>query len=681
LRSRSPEAAPRADPAAIAADSYRCHHPGTGPRGFEARSAEGESRVNAIEANTTRRDGILRRLPPPLVLLLTFAAFYFAIGPGNFFAIDEAMQEETAQALILRHTIDIPVMVDARFGRGRTWYTLKGPGLPMVSLPFVYLGLKLDDAVGSMNGGQLSGPPLGPPEQPLRWGGRLAISASLVVNALAGGAIVAVLFMVGMQLSPNPRAALLMAITAGLATLVMSEATHFYQHELDALMAITAFWFFSGRETGELDRRGLLGGVCLGVAILSRPDALTAVIVLWLYSVGSAWKVVRDFDDRWPRVVRRAILAAAGPLCGAAGSLYFNYLRFGDILQYGYIEDRARFVLDLPQITRAVAAYLFSPGLSIFLFAPPLILALAVGRQAYRRWPLETITAVAASVAHLLLISSMKTWSGDLSFGPRFMLESMVLLMPLTLPAFEMAVERTSLPASIAVAAVLCLGFAVQLLGISVNVGLIEVRRIAAGVVAHNAWAFVLSVSPLVVDFEELVARRNLSPWAIRAAAIPDAALLLLIALVAIALVGAWRIFQYLRAPAAEFNSAGSPALPIAIALIAVAPILIGFAMVRPITEGPDAQAHKLFSAGIEAQQAGHAVLAEEDYAMVLSLSPWNEASRFNMGVLQQDAGRMNEAFLMYSELLKKDPKFAPAERNLEYIMRTRFGFANPPPR
>ena len=111
-----------------------------------ARSAEGESRVNAIEAKA-RLSSMLRRWPPQLILLVTFACFYFAIGPGNFFAVDEVMEEETAQALILRHSIDIPVMVDARFGRGRNWYTVKGPGLPMVSLPFVYLGLKLDDAI------------------------------------------------------------------------------------------------------------------------------------------------------------------------------------------------------------------------------------------------------------------------------------------------------------------------------------------------------------------------------------------------------------------------------------------------------------------------------------------------------------------------------------------------------
>ena len=282
-----------------------------------------------------------------MLLLLTFACFYYAINPGNFFSIDEAMEQETAQALILRRTIDIPVMVDARFGRGKNWYTVKGPGLPMVSLPFVYLGIKLDDAFGSLNGGQLAGPPVGPEQQPLRWSGRLAISSALIVNAIAGGAIVAVLFMVGTQLSPKPRAAMLMAIAAGLGTLVMSEATHFYQHELDALMVILAFWFFSAKNPRELMSSAIFGGLSLGVAILARPDAVPAAVIIWLYGVAVAWKLVRDLPDRWPRMMRRTLLAVVGPMGAVAGTMYFNYLRFGSVLQFGYTEDRARFVLDL----------------------------------------------------------------------------------------------------------------------------------------------------------------------------------------------------------------------------------------------------------------------------------------------------------------------------------------------
>jgi hypothetical protein len=612
-----------------------------------------------------------------LLLLVTFACFYFAIGPGNFFAVDEIMQEETAQAVILRHSIDIPVMSDARFGRGRNWYTVKGPGLPMVSLPFVYLGLKLDDAFGSMSGGQLAGPPIGPLEHPLQWGGRLVISASLIVNALAGGAIVAVLFMVGAQLSPNPRAALLMAIAAGLATLVMSEATHFYQHALDALMVLLAFWFFSVKSPRELASSSIFGGASLGVAILARPDSVPAAVVIWLYGAAVAWKLIRDLPDRWPRMIRRTLLSIAGPLGAVAGSMYFNYLRFGSVLQFGYTEDRARFVLDLVQISKAVAGYLVSPGLSVFAFAPPLILVLAVGRKCYRRWPLETATLTVAAVAHLLMIASNKTWSGDLSYGPRYMLESIVLLMPLTLPAFEMAVERAPSRAAIAVAAVMLLGFLVQLLGVSVFVGAIEAKRMAAGIVAHNQWVFVPSASPILQDLEDLVARRNLVPWAIRALAIPDMALLLLIVLVAIASFGGWQIFRYFGAPDAEPANLGSRALPMAIVSAAVLPIVIGFAMSRPITETVDVHATKLFNAGLAAQQAGHAVSAEEDYAVVLSLDPSNKSTRFNLAVLEQDAGHFDQAISLYQDVLRKDPNFAPAERNMEYIMRTRYGFAN----
>jgi tetratricopeptide (TPR) repeat protein len=618
---------------------------------------------------------MLRRWPPQAVLLVTFACFYFAIGPGNYFDIDEAMEEETAQALILRRTLDIPAMPDARFGREGSLYAVKSAGLPFAALLFIYAGLKLDDAFGSMSGGELAGPPVGVEEHPLRWGGRLTISASLIGNALAGGAIVAVLFLVGMQLSPNSRAALLMAIAAGLATLVMSEATHFYQHALDALMVILAFWFFCGQKTAELESRALFGGLSLGVAVLARPDAAPAAVVLWLYGASVAWKLVRDLPDRWPRMIRQTALATAGPVGAVAGSMYFNYLRFGSFLRSGYTLDRERFVLDAAQIAKAIAGYLLSPALSIFVFAPPLILALALARRAYRRWPLETVALISAATAHLLLISSWKSWSGDLSYGPRYMLEAIVLLMPLTLPAFEMAADLASRRAVIAVAAVVSLGFVVQLIGVAVYVTVNEWYRTAAGIVDRGEWVFVPSASPIVYGLEEIVAGRNLAPWAIRASALPDAALLLLIVLVVIVWLGGRRILQYLRAPDAELANRSSRAFPIAIVSAALVPILLGFAIARPVIEAPGIHAYQLLNAGLAEQREGHAVAAEEDYAVVLSLDPSNEFARYDLGVLAQEAGRTNEAISLYQEVLREDPNFAPAKQNLNYILRTRLGF------
>jgi tetratricopeptide (TPR) repeat protein len=219
------------------------------------------------------------------------------------------------------------------------------------------------------------------------------------------------------------------------------------------------------------------------------------------------------------------------------------------------------------------------------------------------------------------------------------------------------------------------LGFIVQVIGVSIDVDANEVKRIAAGIVAHNAWVFVPKASPVVYDLQDLVARRNLSPWAIRALAIPDMALLLLIVLVAIVLLGGWLIFQYFRTAEGEPANLNSRAFPIAIVVAAVVPILIGFAMARPINQTRGVHGYELLEAGLAEQRAGKVVSAEEDYALVLSLFPTNKFAWFDMGLMEQEAGRINEAILLYQDALREDPSFSPAKDNMEVIMRTHFGF------
>ena len=98
--------------------------------------------------------------------------------------------------------------------------------------------------------------------------------------------------------------------------------------------------------------------------------------------------------------------------------------------------------------------------------------------------------------------------------------------------------------------------------------------------------------------------------------------------------------------------------------------------MARPLTQAPGVHGSELLNAGLAEQRAGHAVTAEEDYAMVLTLFPTNKFAWFDMGVMQQDAGHMDEAISLYQRVLRDDANFSPAKDNLEYIMRTHFGFS-----
>lgn len=609
---------------------------------------------------------------PQAVLLVTFTAFYFAIGPGNFFSVNETAVEETAQALILRRTLDIPALIDSPIGRGSVFYSQAAPGLALTALPFVYVGLKLDDAMGSMNGGVLAGPPMGSEEQPLRWSGRLVISATLMLNALVGGAIVALLFMVGVRLSGDARAALLMAVAAGVATLVMSEATHLYQHALDALMLLVAFWFFGGRSIETLDRRALYGGLALGVAILTRPNAEPGAAVLGIYGAAVAWSLIRNFPDRYRRALRWSALSAVGPVASVAGYLYYNYLRLGNFFHFAYNRPDDHMVVDPAMTLKSIAAYLVTPSLSVFVYAPPLLLAIAMSRRAYRRWPLETGALLAASAAHLVFISLWPGWHGDLSYGPRYMLELIVLLMPLTMPAFEMAATRASRPIAIAMAAAVSLGFVVQLVGVAVFVVVNEWVRTAAQIAKYGAWVFVPRVSPIVVGLEQMWAGRNLSPWALRAFAQPGPALVLFLVLFVIVCEGCLRIFEYFRTPEQDLARISSDRLPVAIVLAATLSIIAGFAIVQPVTDARDIREYQLVEAGLAAQQTGRAVAAAEDYAIVLGLDSNNKFARYDLGILQEGAGRPLEALALYESALNADPSFTPAQLRVARILQAR---------
>jgi len=280
-------------------------------------------------------------------------------------------------------------------------------------------------------------------------------------------------------------------------------------------------------------------------------------------------------------------------------------------------------------------------------------------RQAYRRWPLETTALITASAAHLLLISLYVSWHGDLSYGPRYMLEAIVLLMPLTLPAFEMAADLRSRRAVIAIAGVVLMGIVVQLIGVAVYVTVNEWHRSADGIIANGAWVFVPRASPIVYDLPELLAGRNLSPWALRAFVQPGPALLFLFGLIVIVRVGRWRILQYFRAPEEERIRVSSDKFPAAVVLAAVLPILAGFVMVRPLNQPPNIHVLEVGKAGLTAQEAGKAVTAAEDYAIVLGLEPMNAAAQYDLGVLQEDAGRVHEALVLYMDALRADPTFA----------------------
>lgn len=119
------------------------------------------------------------------------------------------------------------------------------------------------------------------------------------------------------------------------------------------------------------------------------------------------------------------------------------------------------------------------------------------------------------------------------------------------------------------------------------------------------------------------------------------------------------------RSPEQELAKVSSDRLPTALVLAAVLPICAGFAIVRPVTDPSNIQASNLFEAGLAAQQRGENVTAAEDYAIVLGLEPSNKFARYQLGTLQQNAGRTSEALALYMSALRDDPSFTAASQRI----------------
>jgi tetratricopeptide (TPR) repeat protein len=283
---------------------------------------------------------------------------------------------------------------------------------------------------------------------------------------------------------------------------------------------------------------------------------------------------------------------------------------------------------------------------------------------------LETGALVLVAAAQLLLFSCYASWSGDVGYGPRFMFEAIVMLMPLTLPAFEAVADFRSPRATITIAALVGFGMAVQLIGAAVYETVNEWYRANEGIFDNNAFVFVPGASPIIVDLKELVAGRNLAPWALRAWAHPGPALVLWVGLMVVVVAGGRWLAGYFRAPSGEPGEISSERLPAAIVLTAMLPILAGFALVRPIKDAPGIRAFNFLEAGLAAQAKGENVAASENYAMVLSLDPSNKFARYDLGILEQDAGYTGAALALYGDALRADPNFTPARLRIAGILQ-----------
>jgi hypothetical protein len=316
---------------------------------------------------------------------------------------------EAAEGLVRHGSFAIPLRwpVNAPLGRGDHYYPVAALLACLVHVP----GALLQAILGSV----------APSRAP-----QLAVLTSQLGPVVVGALTMALFFRLALQVGYSRRQAAWTTLLLGSGTSLWVYAHRPYSEILQA----ACFVAFLGTllRAAEHPARGAFLRWGLAVAFLVNSKNLYfvclpgALVYLWLRLRG-----------RRPALLTGLVWAALGLLPGLIALAGYNFVRWGSVTSSGY--GAVTQGVWRESIFFGLWGQIFSPGRSVFLFSPPLVLALFGIRRFVARRSAAAM-AIALTLAPVVLVYSRYLfWSGDWGWGPRYL----VFALPaLVLPAAEL---------------------------------------------------------------------------------------------------------------------------------------------------------------------------------------------------------------------------------------------------
>ena len=236
------------------------------------------------------------------------------------------------------------------------------------------------------------------------------------------------LYLLLVVLGARPRRAVPVTLVVIAASPIVVYSRFFYGEICQTALFVcwTLSWLWVRRRPSPAGL--LLHGALIGLCVLAK--STFAVLLPWL--VVDLWLQRRS--DRRP--VLDAAWVALGGAPFAALFFAYNFLRFGDPLAQNYDAGYdSGFGFDNPLLTGLFGMFL-SPGKSVFLYAPLVLVSFLGLRARLVRAPAHAAVLLGPSLVLTLLVAKWWGWGGDWSWGPRLLIPTIPLLSIAGLPIF-----------------------------------------------------------------------------------------------------------------------------------------------------------------------------------------------------------------------------------------------------
>ena len=343
--------------------------------------------------------------------MLLFQALYALTSSGNAFRIpDEFEVYFQAENLVDNGDLSVPQTLQIRpggqpifFGKmgldGKP-YAPYGPLAAVLAVPHHVAGR----ALASMLGIERL-----PREKGLAW---VIFVGGITMLSTATGAALAVagFHRAALALGTPASAAIWLSLLLGGATVLWPYGTSFYSEGWQAATMIWAAVFV-------LERRLAMAAVLLAITGLIKA---TSVIFLPAFVLWALLDASRPREQR----IRNAAILAAGIGAAVVIHLGWNNYRFGSLFDFGYdwtetipvMPPRAFLVTDIP---RGLLVLLATPGKSLFLWAPILVLSVINAASWWRRDHALTLGIISAVAVGLVVYAAYLFPEGGYAHGPR----------------------------------------------------------------------------------------------------------------------------------------------------------------------------------------------------------------------------------------------------------------------
>lgn len=404
-----------------------------------------------------------------VLLFVFFQALYALTSSGNAFRVpDEFEVYFQAEHFVDQGDLSVPQALAIRSGSGAPRFFGKigvdgrpyapyGPGVAVLAIPYHLLGRAIARAVGVRRA---------PLPEGIAWM-FLVGGVTMLASATAGALAVAGFYRAAIAIDTAPRAALILSLLLGAATVLWPYATSFYS---EAWQAATLVWaaalLLEARRQPPATARARVAAAA-ALLVVAGVTKVTSLVFAPAVVAGTLTDRSQPLRTR----AEVAIVLSSAMALAAGVHLTWNAYRFGDPFEFGYNwADWAQTIPQLParafllaDIPRGLAVLLLTPGKSLLLWAPPLLMAALRWPACLRREPAVAVGSACAAVVGLLFFSAYLFPEGGFAHGPRNLVPIVPLLL---LPA---AGDQANFPSRTTIAGCAAIGVAIALLATAVS--------------------------------------------------------------------------------------------------------------------------------------------------------------------------------------------------------------------